>query len=113
VFDTVGNHGLLALRRVLEPKGTLVSIGGNKKDNWIGPVWGMAKRKIVDSFVDEELAGFIAEITTPDLDYLAGLATEGKLRSVIDKRYPLEETPAALEYIGGRHARGKVVINVE
>ena len=31
---------------------------------------------------------------------LAGLVREGKMKSVIDRRYPLEETGAALEYLG-------------
>ncbi len=31
---------------------------------------------------------------------------------VIDKTYPLRETPAVLGYIEGGHARGKVVITV-
>jgi NADPH:quinone reductase-like Zn-dependent oxidoreductase len=113
VLDTVGNHGLLALRGVLEPRGILVSIGGNKTDNWFGFVWGIAKRKMVDSVVDQSLVGFIADITTADLEFLSGLASEGKLKAFIDKRYSLEQTPAALEYIGGRHARGKIVIDVE
>ena len=52
-------------------------------------------------------------MNTADLEYLAGFAHEGKLRTVIDRRYPLEEAGAALEYIGGQHARGKVVVTIE
>ena len=47
-----------------------------------------------------------------DLELLAGLVREGKMKSVIDRRYPLEETGAALEYLGDGHARGKVVVTV-
>jgi NADPH:quinone reductase-like Zn-dependent oxidoreductase len=35
------------------------------------------------------------------------LVRDGKLKSVIDRRYPLEETAAALEYLGVGHARGR------
>ncbi len=48
-----------------------------------------------------------------DLSLLASLAREGKLRSVIDRRYPLDQTGAALVYLGEGHARGKVVITVD
>ena len=113
IFDTVGNHGLSSLRGALTPKGTLVTIGGGKKEPWIGPLVSMAKRKIVASFVDQKLVSFIASVTIPDLEFLGGLARDGKLRTVIDRRYALAETGAALEYIGTRRARGKVIVTFD
>lgn len=112
IFDTAGNHGLLALRGVLKPRGTLVGIGGSKKGQWIGPLVGMAKRKLLDKFVEEKLEGFIASVTPADLEFLGELARAGKLRSAIDRRYSLEETGAALEYISSRRARGKVIVSL-
>ena len=112
IFDTVSNHGLLELRGALEPTGTLVAIGGHKKDLWIGPLWSFAERKIVAAFVAQKLEGFIASINQPDLEYLAALEHAGKLRAPIDRRYPLEETAAALDYIGTQRARGKVIVTV-
>jgi NADPH:quinone reductase-like Zn-dependent oxidoreductase len=32
---------------------------------------------------------------------------------VIDRRYPLEQTGAALEYLGDGHARGKVIVTLD
>lgn len=43
---------------------------------------------------------------------LKGLAEAGKIKPVIDKRYPLNETAQALRYLGEGHARGKVVLTV-
>jgi NADPH:quinone reductase-like Zn-dependent oxidoreductase len=34
------------------------------------------------------------------------------VKPVIDKRYTLSEVPAAIRYLGEKHARGKVVITV-
>jgi NADPH:quinone reductase-like Zn-dependent oxidoreductase len=41
------------------------------------------------------------------------LCQAGKIATVIDRRYPLSETPAALQYLGEGHAKGKVVIIVD
>ncbi len=37
----------------------------------------------------------------------------GKVKPVIDRRYPLSETAEAIRYLEEGHARGKVVITVE
>jgi NADPH:quinone reductase-like Zn-dependent oxidoreductase len=73
----------------------------------------VAWARIAENFVEPRLPFFIAKLNPPDLEWLAGLVREGKLRSVIDRQYPLAETGAALEYLGGGHARGKVVISVQ
>jgi NADPH:quinone reductase-like Zn-dependent oxidoreductase len=67
---------------------------------------------VVAPFIEQRLTFFIASVNQPDLETLAALARDGKLRSVIDRRYPLEQTGKALEYIGSQRARAKVVITV-
>jgi NADPH:quinone reductase-like Zn-dependent oxidoreductase len=57
--------------------------------------------------------GFVASVHTADLEFLAGLMSDGKMTSAIDRRYSLEETGAALEYIGTRRARGKVIVTFD
>jgi len=116
ILDNVGNHSLSKLRSVLRPTGTLVGIGGGGPDNHVwgfGFVGGMLQRKIVQSFTDQRLASFMAEVLTADLEYIAGLIAQGRVRSVIDRRYSLAETPDAIRYLETGRARGKVIINVE
>jgi NADPH:quinone reductase-like Zn-dependent oxidoreductase len=48
-----------------------------------------------------------------DLVVLKELIEAGKVTPVIDKTYPLSETPEAFRYLDEDHARGKVVITVE
>ncbi|MBC8506642.1 MAG: NAD(P)-dependent alcohol dehydrogenase [Anaerolineales bacterium] len=43
---------------------------------------------------------------------LKELLETGKITPVIDRRYPLNEVPDALRYIGKGHARGKLVITI-
>jgi NADPH:quinone reductase-like Zn-dependent oxidoreductase len=48
-----------------------------------------------------------------DLNVLRDLMQSGKVTPVIDRRYKLNEVPAAIEYLEQGHARGKVIISLE
>lgn len=113
VLDNVGNHSLLALTGIMKPSGALVVVGGSKSDPFLGPVTRVINAMVVDRFVDQKLGFFIADITPTDLAFLADLVRQGKMKTVIDRRYPLEETGAALEYLGSQRARGKVVVTID
>jgi NADPH:quinone reductase-like Zn-dependent oxidoreductase len=43
---------------------------------------------------------------------LQKLLEAGKVTSVIDRTYPLSETPEAIRYVEEGHARGKVVVTL-
>jgi NADPH:quinone reductase-like Zn-dependent oxidoreductase len=113
IFDNIGNHGFTDLASITNPDGVIVMVGGSKEGAILGPIkrvaWGMVMRH----FIEPRSTFFVANINKADLEWLAALAREGKLRSVIDRRYPLEETGAALEYLGRGHAQGKVVVTVD
>jgi NADPH:quinone reductase-like Zn-dependent oxidoreductase len=47
-----------------------------------------------------------------DLNYLVELLKDGKLRPVIDKCFPLEETADAFRYFGEGRFKGKIVITL-
>jgi NADPH:quinone reductase-like Zn-dependent oxidoreductase len=111
ILDNVGNHSFHALRRLMEPEGIFVLVGG-PKGPWIDPLIPLIQGSIVKPFVDEQFTFFVARMNPEDLEYLANLAREGRLQTVIGHEYPLSGISAALELVGGRHARGKIVVTV-
>jgi len=47
------------------------------------------------------------------MDFLIKLFEAGKVKPIIDKRYPLNKVPEAYRYLEGGHAKGKLVITME
>ena len=115
ILDNVGNHGILANRRALEPNGKYVLIGGGGPENgkWIGPMIGPVKAMLVSPFVSQDMGMMLAELSSGDLAVLSDLMQSGKVTPVIDRRYSLAEVPEAIRYLETGRARGKVVIFVE
>jgi NADPH:quinone reductase-like Zn-dependent oxidoreductase len=112
IVDTVGTHSLLDYRRVLNPQGNMVIVGG-PVDNWlIGMIGTLAYAKILSPFVSQKFGMMLAELNPNDLRIIGDLMQSGKITPVIDKTYPLSEVPEALRYLEQGHARGKVVISV-
>ncbi len=108
IFAANGYHPLAAYKRALTPKGMYIMAGGKPAQifeamllgNWLSEKNG------------RKLGGVAAHIDQKDLLTLKKMLEAGKIVPVIDKRYPLSETPEALRYLGAGHARGKVVITI-
>ena len=111
IVDTIGNRSLRDLRRTLKPRGTLVIAGGGS-GKWFRPVALLLKAVVVAPFVRQRIRGFMAVVTTENLDTLSSLVMSGDVVPLIDRTYALSETPAAVGYVEEGHARGKVIITV-
>lgn len=111
VLDTGGNRSLTHLRRALTPRGTLVIVGGETGGRWLDGSDRQLRALMLSPFVGQKLGTFICSENAKDLMVLTELIESGQVTPVIDKTYPLSETPAAVQYMTEGHARGKVVIN--
>jgi len=111
LLDNVGNRTLSAMRRVLSPNGKCVMAGAPKE------LWAVSTRLCKafawSPFMRHKFTFFIAKMNRDDLTILCGLIEEGKVTPVIDRRYPLTETAAAINYVEEGHAPAKVVITFQ
>ena len=112
IIDNVGNHSLLANRRVLSPEGVLVIVGG-AGGNWLGPLIRPIKALLLSPFVGQEFVLILAQLRQEDLAILADLMQAGTVTPVIDRSYRLSEVAAAIRYSEEGHARGKIVVDLE
>jgi NADPH:quinone reductase-like Zn-dependent oxidoreductase len=112
ILDIAGSRPLSACRRVMTPSGTFVVVGG-PGGRWIQPADRALKAILMNRFVSQRMLPFLSHDTKDDLLVLKELIEAGKVTPVIDRTYPLSETPEAVRYLEQGHARGKVVITLQ
>lgn len=107
VFDTVGATALGATRRVIAP-------GGRYLLTDFGPAAMLAmlwSRWLGDVRVLGAASNFLW--TSEDLARVGALLESGVLRTVIDRRYPLEQAAEAHRYVETGRKVGNVVLTVQ
>jgi 2-desacetyl-2-hydroxyethyl bacteriochlorophyllide A dehydrogenase len=112
ILDIGGNRSLTHLRRALTDKGTLVIVGGETGGRWLGGFQRQLRAPLLSAFVGQRLRSIMASENSVDLLVLRELIESGAVTPVIDRTYPLSETPAAVTYVEEGRARGKVVITM-
>ena len=102
-----GDRSIWDYKRALSADGRYAMTGGSNRQLTdallFGPVLSMGQQKFRNVLVKPNHA---------DLLMLKELCEAGKVRPVIDRRFPLSEVPAAVRYVEDGRARGKVVITI-
>jgi NADPH:quinone reductase-like Zn-dependent oxidoreductase len=111
IIDMVGNQPLQANRGALTDEGAYVIIGGSSGD-WLGPLLRPLGALLLNPFVDQELVMLLARQSRADLETLADMLGSGRLRTVVDRHYRLEDISEAIRYSESGRARGKIIIDV-
>ena len=106
IFDTVGKSSFSDYKTSLKKKGYYLRAVHMTLSPIVQRLWtSMTSSK--------KVIGGVASDRTEDLIFLKELVEAGKIKPVIDRRYPLEQIPEAHSYVEKGHKKGIVVINVE
>jgi NADPH:quinone reductase-like Zn-dependent oxidoreductase len=100
-----GNYPLLTYRRCLAQDGIYVMVGGSLSQIFKSLLFGWFL-----SFGSKKMRSVAAKPNRDDLEFLATLLENGKIKSIIDRRYSLDKTADAMNYLSHGHSAGKVVI---
>jgi len=112
IFVANGNLPNSKYKQALKPNGICVLAGGDGT-SIIQLLAGMIQEWWILKTENKKIGSFLAKIKPNDLAVMKELLASGKVKPVIDRRYPLSDTAEALRYIGEGHAKGKVVVVVE
>lgn len=110
IYDTVGKSTFGKCKKILSENGQYIS--PVLKFSLLlqmmrSSIFGKKKAKFAASGLkaDHELRALLSE--------LVEIFKEGKLKTIIDRQFPLEKVAQAHAYIGGGHKKGNVVIVVQ
>lgn len=104
IFDTVGKTSFIKCKNSLKENGIFLAA--------VAGVPQFARMMSSSMSRSKKLKGGVASMKKADLLFLKELIEEGKIRSVIDRRYPLDQVAAAHKYVETGHKHGSVVITM-
>lgn len=114
IVDLIGNHPYRRLKRALVPGGRVAAVGGGAGGAYSLGRWLVrtGAAAAASKLTRRKVVFMMSRLDLQDLAWLGELIASGKLKPVIDSRYPLAEVPDAMRHLAAGHAHGKVVIIV-
>jgi NADPH:quinone reductase-like Zn-dependent oxidoreductase len=112
ILDIAGNPKLSRLRRALTRKGSAVLVGGEHGGDLTGGMSRSLRAIMLTPFISHRFAWFVAKERASDLERLAPLIEAGLVTPSLDRTYPLQQLPTAMNQLACGAVRGKVAITV-
>ncbi len=115
VYDLIlavnGYRSILSHGHALKKGGSFVLVGSSKIVRTL--VLNAILGPLMTKFVGKKM-GFmgIAKLNKKDLVLVGEMLASGKVKSVIDRRYPLAQSADAFRYLKDGHAKGKIIVEV-
>ncbi|MFC5649153.1 zinc-binding dehydrogenase [Paenibacillus solisilvae] len=105
IFDTVGKSSFSGCKSLLKKQGSYL-LAVMSLSNVIRGLWTSitSSKKVIAGMSNERME---------DLIFLKELIEAGMIKSVIDRRYPLEQIAEAHRYVEKGHKKGNVVITLD
>lgn len=108
ILDLVAHRSVFAYRRALAPGGTYRCVGGSVR----ALLRVLTAGRVVGRLTGRSI-GVLAVHEGPSyFEALAALCVLGDVSIHIDRRFTLDEVPAALAHVGEGRALGKVVVSI-
>ena len=112
IVDLIGNHSYRRLKRVLTDDGRVVAVGGGPGGAYSLGRWMVRTMAAVAAsrFTRRKVRLCMSRLDLEDLASLAEMIASGRVKPVIDRRFPLAQVADAMRYLAAGHAHGKVII---
>ncbi len=111
ILDNAGSKSWAQLRRVLNPKATLVMVGAPKGKSLLGPLSHLLKVRLAALGSKRKVMFFIAKLNRADLNVMREFFESGKVTPIVDRCFEMSKTADAFRYLGEGHAQGKVIVS--
>ncbi|MFZ5821442.1 MAG: NAD(P)-dependent alcohol dehydrogenase [Chloroflexota bacterium] len=105
IFDILGRVSFARAKQSLKPEGILLYASFKGRALW-DMLWTalFSRQKVICSLADEKVES---------LELVRRLAETGKIKAMIDKRFPIEQAAEAHRYIEQGNKQGSVIIHIE
>ena len=110
IVDTGGMTSVSRLRKALQPKGTLVIVGGESGSTWSPGMGRQLKAAVMSPIVSQRLTSILNKEHYSGLDRLAKLTATGDVVPRVERSYALAEVPDAVRRLEAGNVRGQIVI---
>ena len=112
IVDLIGNHSYRRLKQALTADGRVVAVGGGAGGAYSLGRWMVRTMGAVAAsrLTRRKVMLCMSRLDLEDLAALAEMIASGRVKPVIDRRFPLAQVADAMRYLAAGHAHGKVIL---